>query len=471
MKHLLLSLLMMGALQLSAQHDFQKAQQILDRFGHIGAGSASLFQTRGAGQPFTHALDSIRNITASGTLNGRLEMEYNAEGRTRLIRQYALDSLTGIVRLEGITRFVYGAGSKPVHIDLETRDSLTQEMVLTVAIDLEYDGQGRLDSMVISVEDPFVGGITPTLATGIIYIGNLQVLSRQWIYISFFGAWIQASETAYFYNGQGRVIEEISYAVDFVSGDLLPSSRTTTAYTSEGYPEVVTIYVHTGADWAAQTRTLSAYYSNGTLEQQTEQTHNGITWNNSLRSDFHNAVVDDEFTRTDLAWDEGIGVWNKTDSVRTTLDSSLPVDQISLPLELSVLSNLGIGVEEFIPSFASAIDETYYFVFDNGAGAFIPAGKDTYHYTLLDPSGIEHTLPGYLTVSPNPAVGSFIIESSQDLTGNYSIYTLDGQIVAHGTLYQRATHIQASGWIPGVYAVVIRLQNGQAFVHKQMIQP
>jgi hypothetical protein len=470
MKNLITLLALLITVHLNGQTDYSSTQKMVMDLARFWSNPTNVekLTTRGV---LTHKLDSIITRDAANSVTAKAEMEYNAEGLTTKMRQYGIDSLTSTLTLEGIITFNYQAGNLS-NLLFEELNTETQEFEAFVEMDFAYDGSDRLDSVVISLEDPlFGGGFGPFIGIKQVYSGDLLVQARQWIFFALLGGWIPASITEYQYDGNDRLTELVVSSVDIGTGEIVPSTRTTYTYTAQGLQETVTNYVWADPDWTEDLRTMYTYHSNGTLFNEVEQMFLIDDWVNITWTTYPVENVTDEFPFTSYIWDSALSTWSESDSTINLLNPALPWDQVAVPSQIGVLALLGGESEvNLFDTDGSSIDETRYFTADAQTGEFDFNSRENYYYSLLEGSAVNHVLPDYLTVSPNPAQDQFVIDLDTDLTAIYNVYTSTGAIVETGNMNEGRTTVQTAGWSSGLYYVLIRMQDGGAFVHKQIVE-
>jgi hypothetical protein len=455
-----------------AQTDYSSAHKLLRDYREACSNPAFLksVQPNGARMQFTHKLDSVVTKNASEVVTSRTEMVYNALGHTTHMRQYGIDSLTATLVLEALYTFDYQIPGYASHILFEGLDPETQEFGPQLEMDIFYDGSNRMDSIVISIEDPlFGGGFGPYLAIKQVYNGDLLVQSRQWINIVLFGGWLPAAITDYQYDGNDRLIDELTSSVDFSSGQLDPSDRATYSYNAQGLVETETQYVWEDPTWVPTLQFASTYYSNGTLHNEFASMYENGGWVNNAWTTFPVEDVDDEYPATSYTWDPVNARWNESDSTINLLNPALPWEQVAAPTQFAILNILG-GESDITFSDGSSILETQYFLYDTLTQDFYFDSRDVYHYSLLEGSAVSTVLPDYLSVTPNPARDQFTIDLDADSKGNYRIFNVAGVALQGGEMNEGRNIIQTAGWLPGIYYVRIQMADGKVFVHKQMVE-
>jgi len=471
MKHLFSFLALFVAIQLNGQIDYTSAQKMVLDAARYWANPHNVdkLTTRGA---ITHSLDSIVSWNGSSVVTEKAEMEYNDEGLTTIMRQYVIDSLTGSLQLDGITTFSYQAGNLS-NLSIQELNPETQEFVVFAEMDFQYDGSNRLDSAVISLEDPFFGGgFGPFLGIRQVYSGDLLVQTRQWLFVALLGGWIPSSITDFQYDDNDLLIDQLTSAVDFTTGEIVPSARTTYAYNAEGLQETVIDYTWVDPNWEESFRTTFEYYSNGTLSNEVEEVFSNGTWVNSTWTTYPVENVTDEYPFSSYIWDAVGSTWVISDSTINLLNPSLPWAQVAAPTQLSALALLGgetsgIGLFDFD---GSSIDESRYFIADSLTQELGLDSRQVYYYSLIEGSAVTSVLPEYLVVSPNPAQDQFYIDLDLDTKANYKVYNGAGAIIARGEMNIGRNAVQTSSWTPGIYYVAIHLNDGSVYVHKQMVE-
>lgn len=456
------------------QTNYKPAEDLIRtnaRFWSVPANAYHLNE-RGPLSALTHKLDSVvSRDAATNATTFRAEMEYNAQGHTTKMRQYDLDSL-GALQLSGVFTFEYDIPGYPSYILSEGLDEETQELEPVLEMDITYDGSDRVDSIIISLEDPlFGGGFGPFLSVKQVYNGELLVQTRQWIFIALFGGWLPASITDIQYDDNGLVIDRLTSVVDISTGEILPSDRTSYEYTAEGLEETVTSYTWVEPSWEPTQQFNYEYYSNGTLSSETELFYSNGAWENLLWTLFPVENVTDEFPSSTYSWDAISGEWVVSDSTISILNPALPWANVAAPTQLSILSVLG-GEEdiEFFNTEGSSIDETKFFYVDLLTGELSHDYSDFFYYSLLEGSAVSDVLPEYLTITPNPAQDQFVIDLDPNTNATYTVYTTSGATVESGKISQGKNTVQTGGWMSGLYFVTIRLQDGSVFVHKQIVE-
>ncbi len=460
------------AFPIIAQTDYSSAQKLLKDFRVACSNPEFLenVQRNGTRVLFTHKLDSVVTKNASDVVTNKTAMEYNDQGYTTRMRQYAIDSLTSALVLEGLYTFDYQIPGYTSHILFEGLDPETQAFGPQLEMDIFYDGSNRMDSIVISIEDPlFGGGFGPYLAIKQVYNGDLLVQSRQWINIVLFGGWLPAAITDYQYDGNDRLIDQLTSNVDFTTGQLDPSDRSTYSYNAQGLLETETQYLWEDPSWVPTQQFASTYYPNETLHNEFISLYENGGWVNNFWTTFPVENVDDEYPATSYSWDPVNARWNETDSTINLLNPALPWEQVAAPTQFAILNILG-GESDLTFSDGSSILETQYFLYDTLSQDFYFDSREVYYYSLLEGSAVSTVLPAYLSVTPNPAQDQFTIDLDLVSKANYRIYNVAGVALQGGEMSEGRNTIQTSGWLPGIYYVRIQLTDGKVFVHKQMIE-
>jgi hypothetical protein len=471
MKHLFSLLALFIAMQLNGQIDYQSAQKFVRDAARYWANPQNVEQltTRGA---TTHTLDSIVLLNGASVVIEKAEMEYNDEGLTTIMRQYLIDSLTGSLLLDGITTFAYQGGNLS-NLSIQELNPETQEFEVFAEMDFQYDGSNRLDSAVISLEDPFFGGgFGPFLGIKNVYSGDLLVQTRQWLFVALLGGWIPSSVTDFEYDNNDLLIDQLTSAVDFTTGDVVPSTRTTYAYNAQGLQETVIDYTWVDPNWEESLRNTFEYHSNGTLFNQVEEVFSNGAWVNSVWTTYPIANVTEEYPFSSYVWDAVTSAWIVSDSTINLLNPALPWDQVAAPTQLTAIALLGgetsgAGLFDFE---GSSIDESRYFIADSLTQELGLDSRQLYYYSLIEGSAVNPVLPEYLMVSPNPAQDQFYIDLDIDTKATYKVYNGAGATVARGEMNIGRNAVQTTSWTPGIYYVTIHLNDGSVYVHKQMVE-
>lgn len=477
MKHLFTLLACIAVLQLHAQTVNPTAQKLVNNFAHFWSDPSNwerLNQGR-SGLNLTHKLDSVvtKNNVFATTLKN--EMEYNSLGYTTKINQYGLDSATFLLRLEGVTTFDYATPGYPSHINSEGINAETNQLETQLEMDLEYDGSNRLDSVVISIEDPlFGGGFGPFLSIKQVYSGDVLVQTRQWLFIALLGGWIPASITDLQYDGEGRLTDQLSSSLDFETGEIVPSDRTIISYNEQGLKETETDYNWSDPVWEPTQRIIYTYHSNATISDELRQIYNTIsqTWDDNVWTKYPIEDVTTEYPSSAYFWDAAAATWYVTDSTVNLLNPALKWGQVAVPSQLSVLSLLGgeTTVDFFGEPDASVINESRYFLSDSLSLDLHFESEDFYYYSLFEGSGVNPVLPDFISISPNPAQDQFIINLDTDANANYAIYSNTGVAEVKGNIHSGSNSIQTTKLAPGIHYVLITMPDGKVYVHKQMVQ-
>lgn len=478
MKHLFSFLALFIALQLTGQTDYQATQKWVKDFVKTWSDPQYVqkFNTSGAGLLITHTLDSVVTKDASSAVTQKLEMEYNTQGYTTKMKQYGPDDITSIIRLQSVTTFEYQTPGYASHITIDTVNTSTQEFEKQLEMEIEYDDANRVDSLVISIEDLlFGGGFGPYLAIKQVYSGDLLVQTRQWINIPFFGGWVPISVVDFQYDANDLLTDQLTSSLDFNTGFFVPSDRTTYTYNAQGLQDVVTEYLWVDPAWEPSQRFTYSYYPNGTIHNEIREiysTESG-TWANNVWTTYPVGNVTNQYPVTSYIWDPISVTWNETDSTINLLNPALPWSQVAAPTQLSLLSVLGGGATGagFIDDpDGSSINEIRYFLVDTLTGNFYFDSKDIYYYSLIGGAAVQSVLPDYLSVAPNPAQDQFMINLDLDAKATYTIYSNTGVAIAKGDMLEGNNTIQTASWLPGLYYVLITLQDGSVYVHKQMVE-
>jgi hypothetical protein len=462
MRNIILLALAIFSLQLGAQTSMQQLRDISKKLSVET--SANPFNPANLAGTITHKLDSIVTSDAGGVILAKLEMEYNSEGQTTVMRQYEKDSLTTNLILTSVTTLEYDNEPNPTHVTIEALNPETQQLETQLEYVVFYDASDRVDSLVLSLADPISGEFGELLAIKNVYNGDLLDLSRQWFNLS--GFWIPFSQTDYIYN-QDLLVEVLTSFLNFETFEMELSSRTTITYDANDRRKTVTSYYWEDPNWVAESQTLFEYYPNGTLKSEIAQVFLFDEWVNETWNQYHQDVVNDEFDATYYYWSND--AWQKSDSAHHILNPSLPWSDVAAPTELSILQDVDLFSTSFFDLNESSIDESQFFTYDSLSGDLVFSYRDTYYYSLFDPSGIETILPEYLKVSPNPATTNIVIDLDAEANGKYTVTSISGQRVALGILDHGKTVINTANWVGGIYLILFELQDGSKYVHKQII--
>lgn len=457
---------------LFGQADFTKYQDLIDKFSH-SCSTPQIFemdhQAR-AGVELTHNLDSIVSKFGSFVYN-RLEMQYNENGTTRRIDEYALDSTNTTLRHESIYTITHNDADLPSSLLVESLNEETQQFEESIGIVLSYDGMDRTDSVTVSTEDPFTGSFGPLIGLKYVYSGGHLVQTRQWLYISLFGSWVPGSITDFQYDGQDRLVEQQTSVFDFLTMDLNLNSRTTYGYNGNGLTDTVNTYLWLDPMWVPEQRSAFDYYGNDAVANQYDQLHDGSNFVNSGWTHYPVEEVDDFYPINYYMWDVPGSQWSLVDSTSNLLNPTLLWSQVAAPTELGVLAVLG-SVDPNVPFLTdgAVTDEIHYFLADTILQPLLPAGMDFYHYSLRAGSGVAQTLPEYVNVQPNPAQDHFSIFIDQDIKADYIVYSSNGTEIRRGVARQGANTVETANWPQGMYYVIMTFEDGRTFAHKQLIQ-
>jgi hypothetical protein len=475
MKYLISLLAVLITFSVTGQTNFKPAEDIIRKYARYWSdpSHSSVVNERSLLAP-TYQLDSVISKEENGVVFGRAEMDYNDLGHTTQMRQYEIDSNTFNLYLSSIIDLQYEIPGYPSNIYSQSYDPAAQEFVPDLEMEIDYDGSNRVDSIVISIQDPlFGGGFGPFIAVKQVYSGDLLVQTRQWIYVALFGGWLPSSITDFTYDQDDVLTEQISYILDFSTGEIIPESRTTFEYNAQGLQQNVTIYLWEDPTWVPNQQNFFEYYNNETLSSETRLFYNIETdeWENNTRTVYPVENVDFEFPVTNYFWDQAQSAWVATDSTINLLNPSIKWGDVAAPTQISIISAVGGGQVNisFDPD-ESVTNETRYFLVDSLTGDFYLDYTEEYYYSLFESSAVNPVLPEYLTVTPNPAQEQFNIQLDKELSADYTVYTNTGAILKSGNIAAGKTSVQTSNWLPGIYFVVIRMQDGTAFVHKQMVE-
>lgn len=455
-------------IQLQAQSGYQAADKLIRDFTQYWSvpGHAQKLNTRGI--DLTHKLDSIVTRDGFDQLVSRTEMTYDDQNRTTEMRQFGPDSANTQIILQSIIRMEYFDLDLPNNVEIIGYDEATQQLVTQIAIEFFYDNQQRVDSLIISTEDPFFGGFGPLLATKQVYNGDLLVQTRQWFNFILLGGWIPAGFTDYQYDSEDRLLDQLTSVVDISTGEILPDSRIGYEYNSDGLLEVQTEYIWEDPNWTPTQRFQYEYYDNGTIRNETLLIYSNGNFENNVLTHYSVEEVTDQQPVTSYIWDPLVSSWRHTDSTMTYLNPTLPWDKVLAPTEFSVLGSAGFGSPfEFV---GSSIINTDYFIWDTTGTQLFFTVDDVYYYSLLESSGTSTVLPEYLSILPNPAQDHFIIQMDTPLSGNYAVYSATGAQLEKGSITGGSQYVNTASWPTGMYYVVVRMDDGSSFVHKQVIE-
>lgn len=470
MKYLYTFLSLIITCSLFGQTNYKPVEDMIRKYAQYWSTPQKINEIHSRGA-ITHTLDSTVTKNGSSFVTAKSEMKYDDEGKTTEMRQYGLDSVTSTLRLEAIITFDYLTSGEVSHLLFEELNEETQEIAPFIEMDLFYDGSNRLDSTVISLEDPlFGGGFGPFLAQKQVYNGDLIVQTRQWLYVAILGGWIPASITDSEYDANDNIIQQLTSSVDFGSGSVEPSDLTVYTYNDEGLKDTVTNYYWEDPNWINNSQTTFEYHDNGTIFNTVEHVYSNDEWINSSWTTYPVEDVTEEYPSTYYQWDPVVSTWIPIDSTINLLNPALPYANVAFPSQLAVLSGAGDDVEVTLPDLeGSSIDETQYFSVSPITQEFELQTRDIFYYGLIEGSSVDPVLPEYLSITPNPAQDQFFIELDSDAKANYTVYTNTGGVVVKGDMHVGKTSVQTSGWSAGMYYVVIRMQDGTSYVHKQIV--
>ncbi len=472
MKYTFTLLSLLVALQFSAQVDMTAYENLFKEIS-ITAATPPQFDTdrpARSGLELTHNLDSIVQEYGLSESTGKQVMEYNANGTTHRIEQYGLDSNTLEIQLQGIYTFGYEGSSLPSNLFVEAWNNDTQQFEETIGMEIWYTGAQRIDTVLVSFPDPLSGEFGPLLGLKYQYNGDLLVQSKQWFYLAFLGEWIPASFTDFQYDAQDRLIDQQTTLVDFGTGEFIPDTRTTYDYNVNDARDTIERFLWVDPSWEATDRDVIEYHPNVTVKNNFHQLFDGSGYVNNTWTNNPLENLDDEIIVLISDWILPDNLWKLMDSSNHILNPSLQWSQVAAPRELSVLSLLG-DVDGTIPFLEDGPvrTESHYFVADSTTKDLAPFGDDYYYYSLRDGSGVSEVLPEYLSINPNPAVDHFTILIDQDIKAEYVVYASNGMEKIRGIAHQGSNSIRTSSWPQGMYYVIITLEDGSTFAHKQLI--
>ena len=476
MKHLYTLFAVLLTLNLSAQTNYKQADALVKDLARFWSDPSNLEQLNSGRSGFvvTHKLDSLVTRNDDFFRIAKTEMEYNSLGHTTKMYQYGVDSVTQVFRLEGTTTFEYETPGYPSRILVDGLNTETGQFESQLEMELFYDGSNRLDSAVISLEDPlFGGGFGPFIAIKQVYNGDLIEQTRQWLFVALLGGWLQASVTDFQYDASDRLTDQLTSSIDFGTGEIIPSDRVTYTYNVEGLKESETQWGWADPVWEPIQRTNYEYHANETIFNETLQVYNATTaqWENSYWTKYPVENATEEYPSSSYSWDAVAGEWVVVDSIINLLNPALTWGQIAVPSQIAVLSLLGgeLTNDVFGDPEGSSIDETRYFVTGLTPNLSYES-SDFYYYSLLEGSKVNTVLPENISVSPNPANDQFTIAFDQQAKEKYTIVNITGVTIAKGDLQRGKNFIQTSGWAPGVYYITMQLEDGTVYVQKQSVQ-
>ena len=464
MKHFLLLVAILFSMQAYAQTAAEKAASINRHFAGMKPGTYTQLVTRSAK---THTLDSIVSSDEFGNTRYRVEFEYDDQGRATTMLQYELDSLTSTIELYSrITQFYQGT-SDPSRMTIELRDDSTGQLETILDFELYYSAPGRLDSAVISQEDPFTGEFSELIGQKNVYEGDLLVATRQYFYISFLGGWVNSGETIFTYDDNDLLILEESTTLDFGTFSIVPLSRTVYSYNANNLRDTATTYFYEDPNYVLDSRIIYEYYPSGLVQNIIEQSYFNGEWVNELWTENHQGVINNVVDQSIYRWD--FDNWLKTDSTHHILNTALPFEDVYTANPLSFLST-GEGFFDFIGGFEYAIAERYYHLFSETTGQINYTEHDVFYYSQFEPSAVVNVLPDFITVTPNPATDFIQISLRKDTDASIMMTSLSGQLIRSGRLTEGTNVFEVSGVAPGIYMMLITLEDGLAYAHKQIIK-
>ncbi len=460
-------------LHVFGQADFTKYESLVKDFAQFGAipNAMQPHNARASGIDVTHKLDSIVNKNAVSNTTDRLVMQYNENGTTNRIDEYTLDSGNGQLRLNSVYTFSYSGLEQPSSLFIEAYNEDTQQFEDAIGIELIYDDLERVDSSIISIPDPLSGDFGPVLALKYVYDGDFLVQSRQWFFISLFGFWVPASFTDFQYDVQDRLAEQQTSIVDFATMEVSLDSKITYAYNAEGLTDLVTDYIFLDPNWLPTQQYLMDYYSNETVANEFLQFFDGTDFINQSWSTYPVEDVVDQYPSVNYSWDFVSNSWTIVDSVTNLLNPALHWNQVAAPSELSVIAVLGdINADVTYFGDGPTTDEIHYSIADSLTQVLFPAGKDYYYYSLIEGAAVAVVLPKFLSVNPNPAQDQFTISIDQNIIADYVVYASNGVEKVSGKVNPGSNNVRTSSWPQGIYYVIITLEDGHRYAHKQLVQ-
>ncbi len=469
MKYLFSFFTLFIGLHLSGQTGINAAQDLARKFAHYCADQEwKQFLDPGIRYAITNKLDSVVTFDASSSVTQKIAMDYNANHNTLHLKQYGPDSLTSVIEVQSVFTLEYTEPDYPWHIIADALNNTTQQLEKQFEFNIFYGTMHRLDSLVISITDPFSGIFGPTLATKEVYTGNLLTQTREWFYFSLFGFWIPSSKTDLQYDGTNRLIDKLTSVIDFQTQEVTPNTRTTYHYNVSGKQDTLTNYTWNGASWDRSDRTVYNYFSNGTESGELTQIYSNGIWENNTWTKYALENVNDKYPSTGYYWDAANSKWNKSDSTINLLNTALHWGQVAAPRELAVLSAADYFSGPSFESDESSILETRYFLADSLSHQLFYDSKDVYYYSDINSSAVRTVLPEYISVTPNPAHDQFTINIDQDRKAIYTVYSASGDVIESGEIASGDHNIKVS--VPGIYLVKFQLPDGNVFIHKQVIE-
>lgn len=470
MKHTFTLMGLFLTISLFGQADFSKYQQLANEIAQLGATPDIFTPDRSrAGVELTHNLDSIVSKFGSFTYAKQM-MQYNDNGTTSRIDEYGLDSTGADFRLRSIYTFTYDGIELPNNLLVEEWNDDMQQFEESIGVTLAYDGMERVDTVVVSIEDPFSGIVGPLLAFKYIYDGDHLIRSNQWLYVSLFGQWLPGSITYFMYDQDLLSMQE-TFVYDFLTMTISPSSRTFFSYNGDGLTDTINTFLYEDPAWLPQQRTAIDYYGNDVIANEYNFVHDGSNFVNNTWTNYPIEDIDDHFITNIHQWDFVQGSWALIDSTNNLLNPSLTWDDVAAPTELSVLAVLG-GINPNVPFLTngSVTDEVHYHISDTITSPVTPAGMDFYYYSLRDGSAVSPVLPDYISVTPNPAQEQFAITIDQNTKADYVIFAANGVEKTRGVAQQGTNYVQTASWPQGMYYVILTTADGTTFAHKQLVQ-
>src|SRR6187431_1554075 len=118
MKHLYTFLSLLITCSLFGQTNYKPVDDMLRKYAQYWSTPQKINEiySRGA---ITHTLDSTVTKNGSSFVTAKAEMDYDDEGKTTEMRQYGLDSVTSLLRLEAVITLEYLTSGEVSHLVFE----------------------------------------------------------------------------------------------------------------------------------------------------------------------------------------------------------------------------------------------------------------------------------------------------------------------------------------------------------------
>lgn len=465
----------LGVLSYGQTSELQKLREGVARseklMKHIGALAQVGMNSQSSRAAFTHTLDSIISTTGVGQVVARELFSYDDKGRLTQSVSYEINEETFELGLIGIYSFSYNDNDQLKAFRLEGPDE-EGEVVVQGEGELFYEN-GRIDSLILNYPDPLTGVFGPLLANRYIYDGDNLVKIRQWLNFILLGGWIPNGETDYEYAGGNRPVVITFSTIDFLSGELTPAQRTEITY----YPNnrvqsfVEFIWNDELGEWQASESTEYFYFANDRIQEEISSIYDFVNgqWINSYRTTYEVNNPDEYQVANTYAWDAEQENWIPTDSAYLELRSDLPIANVAYA-DFSFASQLlnGFSVEE-TDDYTHAPNQDLYYIYDQAAGEYVIVTETNFYYSELEASSVSDVLPEFVSITPNPATEMVNIRIDQDVRGKYNAMSLDGRMVARGTINGGDNVINTAAWTPGVYVLTFQLEGQQPVAWRQVI--